>query len=184
MLPLVALFCLLTPVAAQTDRRRDDLKTLLDVLVPSRTPATGRMNTIDKTWEDWVRRTGELPPDFDALPSIAELPDPLLALESGRAVPITTVDEWNRHKPWLREQVERWVFGRMPPPPDNLRATITGTRREGTATSRDVLLEFGPGHRAKLRLHLVIPDGKGPFPVFLTNHGRNRPWMYTAVNRG
>jgi dienelactone hydrolase len=80
--------------------------------------------------------------------------------------------------------VEEWVFGKMPPTPDNLRATVTGTRREGAVTSRDVLLEFGPGRRARLRLHLIIPDGKGPFPVFLTNHGRNRPWMYTAVNRG
>ena len=30
----------------------------------------------------------------------------------------------------------------------------------------------------------MIPDGKGPFPVFLTNHARNRPWIYTAVRRG
>jgi dienelactone hydrolase len=170
------LLVFLVPAAAQTDRRRAELQTLLELLVPSRTPATGRINALDKTWEDWLRRTGELPPDFEALPSSAEPPDPLAG--------ITTVEQWNRHKRWLREQVERWVFGRMPPPPDNLRATVTGTRREGTTTTRDVLLEFGPGHRAKLRLHLVIPDGPGPFPVFLTNHGRNRPWMYTAVNRG
>jgi dienelactone hydrolase len=49
---------------------------------------------------------------------------------------------------------------------------------------REVRLEFGPGHRATLRLELIIPDGKGPFPVFLTNHAHNRPWLYTAVRRG
>ena len=42
----------------------------------------------------------------------------------------------------------------------------------------------GPTRRATLRIELVIPDGKGPFPVFLTNHARNRPWIYTAVRRG
>jgi dienelactone hydrolase len=47
-----------------------------------------------------------------------------------------------------------------------------------------VRLEFGPGQRATLRVELVIPDGAGPFPVFLTNHARNRPWIYTAVRRG
>jgi hypothetical protein len=80
--------------------------------------------------------------------------------------------------------VERWIFGRMPPKPDNLRATVKSSRREGTTTVRDVLLEFGPGHKASLRVHVVVPDGKGPFPVFLTNHSRARPWLYTAVNRG
>jgi len=42
-------------------------------------------------------------------------------------------------------------------------------------TIREVRLEFGPQHRATLRLELVIPDGAGKRPVFLTNHGRNRP---------
>ena len=26
--------------------------------------------------------------------------------------------------------------------------------------------------------------GPAPFPVFLTNHGYNRPWIYAAVRRG
>ncbi len=30
----------------------------------------------------------------------------------------------------------------------------------------------------------MIPPGKGPFPVFLTNHSRTRPWVATAVRRG
>jgi hypothetical protein len=28
-------------------------------------------------WEEWLRASGELPPDFDALPSQPALPDPL-----------------------------------------------------------------------------------------------------------
>ena len=167
-----------------TNSRRDTLDELLRVLPPSRPPATGRMNAVDRTWEDWIRRTGELPPDFDAMPSIPELPDPLLLHEGGRAIPVTTPALWERQRRSLRTQIEHWIFGTMPPAPDNLRATVTATRREAGTTVREVRLEFGPGRRATLRVELVIPDGPGPFPVFLTNHARNHPWIYTAVRRG
>src|SRR5947208_3035504 len=49
---------------------------------------TGRINAYDKTWEDWVQRTGELPPDFASMPSNAELPDPLLLHENGKTIPV------------------------------------------------------------------------------------------------
>ena len=165
-------------------RRRADLELLLRVFPPTRPPATGRLSALDQTWEDWVKRTGELPPDFASMPSLASLPDPLLLREGGRSQPVTNAAQWNRQKQWIRGQIEQWVFGKMPPPPDNLRAVVTGTRREGTTSVRDVRLEFGPGHRATLRLQLVIPDGTGPFPAFLTDHSRKRPWLYTAVKRG
>ncbi len=164
--------------------RRATLEELQKVLLPTRTLSPGRINAHDKTWEDWVRRTGELPPDFDAMPSTADLPDPLALEENGRRVPITTREQWERKRRWIRDQVEHWIFGTMPPAPNNLRAVVTGEHRENTVTVRNVRLEFGPEHRATLRLQLFIPEGRGPFPVFLTNHGRNRPWLYTAVNRG
>jgi dienelactone hydrolase len=167
-----------------TDSRRRTLDELLQMLQPSRPPATGRINAFDRTWEDWLRRTGELPPDFDAMPSIPDLPDPLVLREGGKTVPVTTPALWARQRQALRADVEHWIFGTMPPAPDNLRATVTATHREGGATVREVRLEFGPARRATLRVELVIPDGKGPFPVFLTNHARNRPWIYTAVRRG
>jgi pimeloyl-ACP methyl ester carboxylesterase len=116
--------------------------------------------------------------------SIPDLPDPLLLIEDGRPTPVTDEALWRRQKKWIRSQMEQWVFGKMPPPPDNLRAVVTASRREGTTTVRDVRLEFGPGHRATLRVQLIIPDGEGPFPVFLTNHSTKFPWLYTAVRRG
>jgi dienelactone hydrolase len=145
---------------------------------------TGRINGFDKTWEDWVKRTGELPPDFASMPSIPELPDPLLLQENGKTTPITTPEQWLRRRPWIRSQFERWVFGRMPPPPGNLRAVETARTQEGRVTVRQVRLEFGPDHKATLRLQLFIPEGKGPFPVFLTNQPRSHGWIYTAVRRG
>ncbi|MGH9326790.1 MAG: alpha/beta fold hydrolase [Terriglobia bacterium] len=171
------------PISDQ-DRRRDYLNLFLKVFPPTRTPQTGRINAYDKTWEDWVKRTGALPPDFDSMPSIPGLPDPLLLQDGGRNIPVTTQALWNQQKEWIRSQTEHWVFGTMPPRPDNLRAIVTGSRREGTTTVRDVRLEFGPDHRATLRVQLIIPDGTGPFPVFLTNHPRKRPWVATGVRRG
>ncbi len=170
-------------VGAQS-RRRAYLEEFLRIFPPGRTPPTGRITAQDKTWEDLVRRTGLLPPDFSSMPSIADLPDPLIMRMDGRDTPVRSAADWKKQKQWIREQVEHWVFGTMPPAPGNLRAVVTATRREGTVTARDVRLEFGPGHRATLRLELKIPDGKGPFPVFLTNHNWRRPWLYTAVKRG
>ncbi len=181
---IVVFLCGTAAAQNQTQTRQQVLEELQQILLPSRTPPTGRINATDKTWEDWVKRTGELPPDFDSMPSLAELPDPLMLDEDGRQVPVTTPEHWLRKKQWIRGQVERWMFGTMPPRPDNLRSRVTDERREGTSTVRDVMLEFGPGHRGKLRVQLIIPGGKGPFPVFLTNHARNKPWLYTAVNRG
>jgi dienelactone hydrolase len=157
---------------------------LLRILAPSKPPAVGRINAYDKTWEDWLKRTGELPPDFDAMPSMPGLPDPLVARVNGTATPITTPAQWERQKPRLRAEVEQWMFGRMPPAPGNVRATVTSSTHEGGVTVREVTLAFGPDHRATLRVDLLVPDGPGPFPVFLTNHPRTVPWVYTAVRRG
>ncbi|MBI4902574.1 MAG: alpha/beta fold hydrolase [Acidobacteria bacterium] len=172
---LLLLFLLTMPVSAQADREAT-LDQLLQVLRPSRVPPDGRINAVDRTWEDWIRRTGELPPDFDAMPSIPGLPDPLQGVQTGA--------QWTERKKVLRAGIEHWMYGKFPPAPDNLRAVVTATRKEGRATVREVRLEFGPSHKATLRVELVIPEGKGPFPVFLTNHARNRPWIYTAVRRG
>jgi pimeloyl-ACP methyl ester carboxylesterase len=179
---VIAAVALQTP--SSTEARRQTLTELLQMLQPSRTPATGRINAFDKTWEDWLKRTGELPPDFDAMESIPDLPDPLVLKEEGRNIPVTSAELWARQRRSLREQVEHWIFGVMPPAPTNLQSTVTATHREGNATVREVRLAFGPAQRATLRIELVIPDGKGPFPVFLTNHARNHPWIYTAVRRG
>ncbi|MCC6861899.1 MAG: alpha/beta fold hydrolase, partial [Bryobacterales bacterium] len=167
-----------------TARRREALDILLKNLLPSRPPDNGRVSARENSWEDWLKRTGELPPDFDAMPSIAGLPDPLLMREGNRETRVTTPVQWNQQRQWIRSQIEQWVFGRMPPAPGNVRATVIETRREGRVTLRFVRLEFGPDRRGSLRLELIVPDGPGPFPVFLTNHPRTRPWVNTAVRRG
>ncbi len=48
---------------------------------------------------------------------------------------------------------------------------------------RQVELRFGPDLRARLRLDVRIPQGAGPFPVFMTQPGLE-PWAALAVTRG
>lgn len=160
----------------EDNEQRRDLALLLHILEPSRRPQTGRMNAFDLTWEDWQRRTGELPPKFSTLPSQPFLPDLVAGLKSPA--------DWEKRRNSIRQEVEHWMTGRMPPAPDNLRAVVTDEHRENSILVRDVRLEFGPDHRGNLRLQLLFPPGNGARPVFLTNHNRKRPWAATAVARG
>ncbi|HET8548842.1 MAG TPA: acetylxylan esterase [Bryobacteraceae bacterium] len=166
---------------ASRARREEYLKQTLAILTPSYAKDTARISAHERTWEEWQKRTGELPPDFSAMPSIPMLPDPLRLRNGSR---ITSPSEWQEQRRWIREQYQQWVFGKMPPPPGNLRSVVTSERREGDVTVRDVRLDFGPDHKGTLRVQLVIPPVSGPKPVFLTNHPRNRPWIAPAVRRG
>ena len=158
--------------SAQEAQRQADLDVLLRILRPTNEDITGRINAFDKNWHQWQARTGALPPDFESMPSIAGLPDPL--------EDVSTPQEWEAKKPALRKQFEQWVYGSVPPAPDNVQAQVTSERKlPGGVTIREVLLTFGPQRKAKLRVELSIPPGEGPFPVFLTNHARTRPWLNT-----
>ena len=102
-----------------TAKRKQTLADLRTLLTPSNAKATARINAVDRTWNDWVDRTGELPPDLDALPSQPFLPDPLAGVRSP--------DDWKKRREEIRAQLERWVIGRMPPRPDE--SARSGDRR-------------------------------------------------------
>ena len=173
------LFLLPLAICAQP---RQDLDLLMKVLPKSNQKITGRINLIDKSWEEWQQRTGELPPDWSQFKPQPFPPDPLADLDSGATV--TTRDAWNRQRQRIKALYQQWVFGKFPPPPAHIRATTVSESMDGRVTVRDVLLEFGPNYKARLRIQLLIPPGDGPFPVFLTNHPRTRPWVAAAVRRG
>jgi dienelactone hydrolase len=136
-------------------------------------------------WSAWQKASGELPPDFDALPRSNLLPDPLRALD-GREV--RTPAEWPARRAELRELFEKYVTGTFPPRPAIARAVILGeTRGEGYVT-RSLRLEFGPGSRGFLRIAVVLPDGPGPFPALihpdLTAAGPSGSWEPLLIRRG
>ncbi len=82
-------------LSGQEDMTRQQyLKQLMKVLPEDLTRASGdqlpgtppaHVSPEDFTWRDWLKRTGELPPDFDELPSLPFLPDPLI-LDQGERI--------------------------------------------------------------------------------------------------
>ncbi len=155
-------------LAADTNRQRATLDELLRVLPKS------------AAWEQWLEKSGELPPDFSALPSQPFLPDPL-QFQNGAAV--TGKRDWAKRREELLKLLQHYVTGTIPPAPGNVRVSTRAEFDEPSAKREEVVLEFGPEHRAKLHAEIITPKGKGPFPVFITQDTHRR-WALVAVSRG
>lgn len=171
--------------AAERERRETYLDELLETIDVDADEygADDRVSHRHASWTEWREDTGELPPDFERLPAVATLPDPLRREEDGEWTRIESRETWNRQRERLGDQLQYWLYGELPPAPDDLRAVELAERTGDGASARDVRLEFGPDHQATLTVELLIPEGEGPFPVFLTqwNH---RKWAEVALERG
>jgi dienelactone hydrolase len=130
-------------------------------------------------WEKWLAATGTMPPNFDALPSAAFLPDPLRFSNAREA----KRDDWPRRRAELLALFQHYVTGSWPPSPGNLRVADVKEHEEAGSTIREVVLEFGPQHAARLNLEVIIPKAEGPLPVFVTQDNHRR-WALVAVSRG
>src|SRR5690554_1137498 len=60
----------------------------------------------DFVWSDWLKRTGELPPDFNKLPSIQFLPNPLILDEGGKNIPVETTKQWQKKREKIMQQAQ------------------------------------------------------------------------------
>ncbi len=56
-----------------------------------------RLSFMDSTWDAWQQRTGELPPDFQQMPDIPFLPDPMIWDEGRQNVSINTPEQWDQN---------------------------------------------------------------------------------------
>jgi pimeloyl-ACP methyl ester carboxylesterase len=166
-----AMLVLLTAIhplwSMTTDERRDYLDKLLKTLPDA--PA----------FKQWLTASGELPPDFDALPRMNYLPDPLRFLD-GR--PVRTADEWKARKEEIHKLFEQYALGTFPPHPKLDRAVQIDETPGPGYRIRHVRLEFGPESKGTMRVELLIPDGPGPFPVFMGPTWA-RPWAQQALRR-
>jgi len=163
-------------------KQRQFLSQLLQLLPPD--PANASPPTpLDATWRDWLQRSGELPPDFNNLPSLPFLPDPMILDEGKAPKPVTSTTQWKQKRTWIQEQIKHWISGTFPPAPDHITARLIREEADGRVTLRTIELTFGPDNRARLTIELMVPPGEGPFPVFMTqwNH---RGWAQIAVRRG
>jgi hypothetical protein len=115
-------------------------------------------------------------PSAADLPSRLELPDPLVMFD-GR--PVTSKERWFRERgPELREFFQHYMYGRLPPAPEKIDATIERTDPKalgGKATLKEVTVAFGPPEMPRIHLLLVVPNQRrGPVPVFIgMNFGGN-----------
>ena len=131
------------------------------------------------SFREWLQKTGELPPDFDALPRINGLPEPLRFLD-GRAV--RTPREWQSRRAEIRRLFEKYDLGTFPPKPKLDRAVVLDETPGKGYLVRNLRLEFGPASKGTMRVQLMIPDGKGPFPLLISpNLGG---WAPSLVRRG
>ena len=136
------------PPVGDTVKQKEVLEKLLSLLPPDRT-INGRVSFLDATFQDWLKRTGELPPDFDRMPSIPFLPDPLVIDEGGKNIPVTTMAQWKEKREWMKNQLEYYITGTYPPKPENLEVKTLSEKKEGETIVRMVELSFGPGQQGK-----------------------------------
>src|SRR5690625_3746640 len=78
---------------SDTSKRKALLKGILKLL-PEDNTKRSHISYWDKDFKDWLTRTGELPPNFDKMPSIPYLPNPLIIDEGGKNILIKNKRQW------------------------------------------------------------------------------------------
>jgi len=157
LLALFALFSLLTlalPTLAMTSEER---KAYLEKLVQT-LPQVPSFDT-------WLERTRELPPDFDVLPKINSLPDPLRFV-NGRTV--KNAEDWKARRAEIFALEQKYDVGTFPPKPKLANVVVLSENSTNGQITRNLRLEFGPDQKATLRATITIPAGDGPFPVMIS----------------
>jgi hypothetical protein len=120
-------------------------------------------------------------PPTSQLPSRPELPDPLVMFNGER---VATREQWLRQRrPELKALFQHYMYGYAPPAPAKVDTKIERQDRRyfgGKATKKELTLAFGPPDCPKIRLLLVVPNGRtGPAPVFV---GMNFCGNYALVD--
>jgi cephalosporin-C deacetylase-like acetyl esterase len=168
----LALLAMALPSPAMTPEERKAyldkfLQTMPAVPPPRDCPevTTGPIAPRCNTFDVWLKRTGELPPDFDALPKINGLPDPLQFVD-GRMVKNT--EDWKARRAEIYALEQKYDIGTFPPKPKLDNAVVVSETTNNGQITRTLRLEFGPESKATLRAVVTIPAGNGPFPVMIS----------------
>jgi pimeloyl-ACP methyl ester carboxylesterase len=154
---LVALLGLLAIAQSSVATTPEERRAYLDKLVQT-LPAV-------PSFKVWQQRTGELPPDFDSLPKINSLPDPLRFLDGHMA---KTAADWKARRAELFALEQKYDIGTFPPKPKLDNVVVLSEDNANGQITRSLRLEFGPDRKATLRATITIPAGAGPFPVMIS----------------
>ncbi|HOK89807.1 MAG TPA: alpha/beta fold hydrolase [Candidatus Hydrogenedentes bacterium] len=163
-------------LAAYTGHATDAGKARLDSLLkmlPDHPPFT-----------EWLDKTGETPPDYDHMVPDARVRSVLEPRrEDGQVVTITTPEAWREERERLMTSLRHWFFGTYPEHPGPVTPTEVTESVVPGGIKRTMVLRFGPGQKARLYMELYLPNGSGPFPVFMTQDS-HRMWAMIAFRRG
>ena len=117
-------------------------------------------------FNEWQKRTGELPPDFDAFPRNNFLPEPLTFM-NGRVV--RNASDWTARRAEIRQLLEKWDVGSVPSKATTFKTTVLSETPGNGYVTRVVAIEYGPqaDKTTTVNVTLTIPQGAGPFPVMI-----------------
>ena len=130
-------------------------------------------------FDAWLKQTNALPPDFNSLPRINDLPDPLTFMD-GRTV--KTPEQWEARRAEIDQLFQKYVWGMIPPRPKIDHAVVLDETKGDGYIVRNLRLEFGPESKGTMRVRVVIPDGKGPMPVLI--NADLMGWAPQLIRRG
>src|SRR5271155_1942529 len=115
------------------------------------------------TFDEWVKKTDELPPDFDALPRHNELPDPFTFFDGHT---VKTPQDWDERRGEILDLFQKYAWGSIPPHPALAHADVQETKSAGYR-SLSVVLHVGTDGAGIMHVSMAIPDGMGTFPVLM-----------------
>jgi hypothetical protein len=140
---LILITALSVRAQEHVDKRRQYLEEILRINLPQVFKGnTRRVTAQDSTWKDWLKRTGELPPDFSSMPSIPFLPDPLILGKKGKEYPVKTKKDWQEKRAWIKAQYAHWVSGLAPPAPAHFEVKIVSESSESGTHIQMVEIEI------------------------------------------
>jgi len=153
LFPALLILTTFVPLQAMTEAERRDYLKKMEAILPN-----------VPSFTQWQEKTGELPPDFDSLPRVNGLPDPLKFLDGHM---VKTPQDWPARRAEIRKLFEKYDSGTFPQRPKLDHAVVLDETKGKGYLIRNVRLEFGPGDKGTMRVQVMIPDGKGPFPVLM-----------------
>jgi len=108
-------------------------------------------------------------PSVDKLPDQASMPDPFVMADGSR---VATKAHWARQREYLKAMLAHYQYGRMPPRPKKLDVKQTSSTKVFGGKAIDVRMTVTirrGGKSVAMRVGLIRPVGKGPFPVVIKN---------------
>ena len=184
--------------AMTLEQRRDYRDRLMRIIPPVMSGPRG--NQTD-SFRQWVDKTDALPPDFDALPRINGLPDPLLFFDGKRTV--KNAQDWKERCAEIIRLFEEYDIGRVPPKPNldqivpltseqlaaeaaSSRGGFGGFGGRGAApapgsVTKAVDLKYGPGSCSRNFAMNSLPANLDPpatfaAPICRSHHGSHEAW--------